>query len=40
MKNPPYRRLIVSDHKEIAKDTLRNIIKQAELTIKEFKKLL
>ena len=39
-ENPPYRRLIVPDHKEIAKGTLRNIIKQAGLTIKKFKKLL
>lgn len=39
-KNSPYRRLTVPDHKEIAKGTLRAIIKQAGLTTEEFKKLL
>jgi predicted RNA binding protein YcfA (HicA-like mRNA interferase family) len=39
-KNSPYRRLTVPDHKEIAKGTLRAIIKQAGLTTEEFKELL
>jgi len=39
-ENPPFRRLTVPNHKEIAKGTLRAIIKQAGLTIAEFKKLL
>jgi len=39
-ENFPYRRLTVPDHKEIAKGTLRAIIKQSGLTIEEFKKLL
>ena len=39
-ENPPYRRLTVPDHKEIAKGTLRAIIKQAGLTTEEFKALL
>lgn len=36
----PHRRLVVPDHKEIAKGTLRAIIKQAGLTVEEFNKLL
>ena len=39
-ENPPHRRLTVPDHKEIAKGTLRAIIRQAGLTVDEFKKLL
>ncbi len=35
-KNPPYRRLTVPKHKEIAKGTLRAIIRQAGLTRDEF----
>ena len=36
----PYRRLTVPDHDKIAKGTLRAIIRQAGLTVDEFKKLL
>ena len=36
----PHRRLVVPDHKEIAKGTLRVIIKQAGLTVEEFNALL
>ena len=36
----PHRRLVVPDHKEVAKGTLRLIIKQAGLTVDEFKELL
>ena len=36
----PHRRIVVPDHKEIAKGTLRKIIKQAGLTIEEFQHLL
>jgi len=35
-ENPPYRRLTVPDHKEIAKGTLRSILRQAGLTVEEF----
>ncbi len=35
-KNSPYRRLTVPNHKEIAKGTLRAIIRQAGLTVDEF----
>lgn len=39
-ENPPYRRLTVPDHKEIAKGTLRSIIRQAGLAVEEFIALL
>jgi predicted RNA binding protein YcfA (HicA-like mRNA interferase family) len=38
--NPPHRRLTIPDHKEIAKGTLRAIIRQTGLTMQEFKDLL
>lgn len=39
-ENPPYRRLTVPDHQEVAKGTLRAIIRQAGLTVEEFNKLI
>ena len=39
-KNPPHRRLTIPNHKEIARGTLRAIIRQAGLTREEFLKLL
>jgi predicted RNA binding protein YcfA (HicA-like mRNA interferase family) len=39
-QNPPYRRLTVPNHKELAKGTLRAIIRQAGLTIDEFIQLM
>ena len=39
-ENPPHRRLTVSDHKEIAKGTLRAVIRQTGLTLDEFRELL
>jgi predicted RNA binding protein YcfA (HicA-like mRNA interferase family) len=36
----PHRRLVIPDHREIAKGTLRAIIKQAGLTLEEFNELL
>jgi predicted RNA binding protein YcfA (HicA-like mRNA interferase family) len=36
----PHRRLVVPDHNEIAKGTLRAIISQAGLTVAEFLELL
>jgi len=36
----PHRRLTIPKHKEIAKGTLRGIIRQAGLTREEFMKLL
>jgi len=36
----PHRRVTVPDHKEIAKGTLRAIIRETGLTVDEFKNLL
>ena len=36
----PHRRLTVPDHKEVAKGTLRAIIREAGLSVDEFKGLL
>jgi predicted RNA binding protein YcfA (HicA-like mRNA interferase family) len=36
----PHRRVVVPDHKEVAKGTLRAIIEQVGLTVDEFRKLL
>ena len=38
--HPPHRRLTIPDHKEVAKGTLRAIIRQAGLTVAEFTDLL
>jgi predicted RNA binding protein YcfA (HicA-like mRNA interferase family) len=38
--HPPFRRLTVPDHSEVAKGTLRAIIRQAGLTVEQFKGLL
>ena len=35
----PYRRIVVPDHKQIAKGTLRAIIKQTGLTVEDFREL-
>ena len=37
---PPHRRLSVPNHKELAKGTLRALIRQAGLTVEEFHQLL
>lgn len=37
---PPYRRLTIPDHKELAKGTLRKLIREAGLTVEEFASLL
>lgn len=39
-KDPPHRRAVVPDHKEVAKGTLRSIIREAGLTVDEFRALL
>lgn len=36
----PFRRIVIPDHKEVAKGTLRSIIRQVGLTLGEFKDLL
>lgn len=38
--NPPHRRLSVPNHKELAKGTLRALIREAGLTVEEFAGLL
>jgi len=38
--DPPYRRLTVPDHREVAKGTLRALIRDAGLTVEEFVALL
>lgn len=39
-KEYPHRRIVVPDHKEVAKGTLRSIIRLTGLTVDEFKALL
>ncbi len=39
-QTPPHRRLAVPDHEEVAKGTLRAIIRQAGLTVEEFTSIL
>jgi predicted RNA binding protein YcfA (HicA-like mRNA interferase family) len=39
-ENPPYRRLTIPDHAEVAKGTLRALIREAGLTVAEFRALL
>jgi predicted RNA binding protein YcfA (HicA-like mRNA interferase family) len=36
----PHRRIVIPDHKEVAKGTLRSIIRHTGLTVDEFKALL
>jgi predicted RNA binding protein YcfA (HicA-like mRNA interferase family) len=38
--DPPHRRLSVPNHKELAKGTLRALIREAGLTVEEFTELL
>ncbi|MDI6766021.1 MAG: type II toxin-antitoxin system HicA family toxin [Bacteroidota bacterium] len=37
---PPYRRVTIPNHREIAKGTLRKIIREVGITVEEFKTLL
>jgi predicted RNA binding protein YcfA (HicA-like mRNA interferase family) len=39
-QSPPHRRLTVPDHAEVAKGTLRALIRQAGLSVEEFTNLL
>ncbi len=39
-KAPPYRRVSIPNHKELAKGTLRAIIRETGLTVAEFTDLL
>jgi predicted RNA binding protein YcfA (HicA-like mRNA interferase family) len=38
--DPPFRRLVVPDHKELRRGTLRAIIRQAGLSVPEFLELI
>jgi len=38
--SPPFRRLTVPQHKTLAKGTLRALIREAGLTVQEFRQLL
>lgn len=40
LTDPPHRRLSVPNHKELAKGTLRALIREAGLTVEEFSSLL
>ena len=39
-QSPPHRRITVPNHKEVAKGTLRSILRETGLTVEEFTKLL
>ena len=39
-RDPPHRRLTIPDHRELAKGTLRSLIRQAGLTVEGFQALL
>jgi len=39
-ESAPYRRLTIPDHREVASGTLRAVIRQAGLTVEEFRSLL
>jgi predicted RNA binding protein YcfA (HicA-like mRNA interferase family) len=39
-QHTPYRRLVIPNHKELAKGTLRAIIRQAGITRKQFFELI
>ena len=40
LNREPYRRIVVPDHREVAKGTLRSIIRETGLTVEEFGALL
>ena len=39
-RDPPFRRLTIPNHKEIAKGTLRSLIREAGMTVEEYVALL
>jgi predicted RNA binding protein YcfA (HicA-like mRNA interferase family) len=39
-RDEPFSQLVVPDHKELDRGTVRAIIRQADLTVEEFAKLL
>ncbi len=38
--DPPYRRLVVPDHEEIAKGTLRALLRDAGLSVEDLRRML
>jgi predicted RNA binding protein YcfA (HicA-like mRNA interferase family) len=40
LNREPYRRIVIPNHREVAKGTLRAIIREAGLTVEEFRALL
>lgn len=40
LNREPYRRIVVPNHRQVAKGTLRKIIREAGLTVDEFNGLL
>jgi predicted RNA binding protein YcfA (HicA-like mRNA interferase family) len=39
-ESPPHRRLVIPDHKEVAKGTLRAILRQAGIAADDLRRLL
>ena len=39
-RDPPFRRLTVPDHREVAKGTLRALIREAGISVEDFTTLL
>ena len=39
-RDPPFRRLTVPDHRDVAKGTLRALIREAGISVEEFAELL
>ncbi|NOY53482.1 MAG: type II toxin-antitoxin system HicA family toxin [Deltaproteobacteria bacterium] len=39
-ESPPFRRLTIPNHKELAKGTFRALLRQAGISVKEFRDLL
>ena len=40
LNREPYRRIVVPNHRQVAKGTLRAIIREAGLTVEEFRALM
>jgi len=39
-RNDPFAQIVVPDHKELDRGTLRAIIRQANITVEEFRRVL
>ena len=40
LNREPYRRIVVPNHRQVAKGTLRAVIREAGLTVEEFRALM